>query len=241
MDKNDMLYQLVPSAKLLASLYEGEEVRLRDTVLFVDKELGKGSHGTVVYEGSFNGYRSAAVKVFSRVQYDAQKGLRNHYLTFNRMNLVNLFVTEKDKNFVYVAMERCDYNLHQGIVVGLRELHKLRIIHGDLRPSHVLISKEKDVLYPKLSEAKDFFSGLLNFEPELREACLRAKSKDEKARSIVAALESKACVAFYGTWDCSMDRAFITQVIKHRQFRYDSVQDLLRFIAIASKKYRFFR
>ncbi|KAI3754166.1 hypothetical protein L1987_53944 [Smallanthus sonchifolius] len=180
MDKNDMLYQLVPSAKLLASLYEGEEVRVRDTLFFVDKELGKGSHGTVVYEG--------------------------------------------------------------GIVVGLGELHKLRIIHGDLRPSHVLISKEKDVLYPKLSgmgSSRCLAADESSLGPNAKEVCLRAKSKDEKARSIVAALESKACVAFYGTWDCSMDRAFITQVIKHRQFRYDSVQDLLRFIAIASKKYRF--
>lgn len=131
--------------------------------VFSDVVLGHGSHGTVVYRGSFDG-RDVAVKRMLVEFYDIashEVGLLQESDDHN--NVIRYFCREQAAGFLYIALELCpaslqdlierpgDYpQLVQGgldmpdilrqIIAGVRYLHSLKIVHRDLKPQNILVA-----------------------------------------------------------------------------------------------------
>ncbi|KAL3525160.1 hypothetical protein ACH5RR_013532 [Cinchona calisaya] len=76
--------------------------------LFVTtKEIAKGSNGTVVLEGIYEG-RPVAVKRLVRTHHDiAFKEIQNLIASDRHPNIVRWFGVEQDQDFVYLSLERC--------------------------------------------------------------------------------------------------------------------------------------
>ncbi|KAH9662278.1 serine/threonine-protein kinase/endoribonuclease IRE1a [Citrus sinensis] len=76
--------------------------------LFVSNtEIAKGSNGTVVYEGIYEG-RPVAVKRLVRALHDvAFKEIQNLIASDQHPNIVRWYGVENDKDFVYLSLERC--------------------------------------------------------------------------------------------------------------------------------------
>ncbi|KAF0908623.1 hypothetical protein E2562_026846 [Oryza meyeriana var. granulata] len=71
------------------------------------KEIGKGSNGTVVFEGSYGG-REVAVKRLLRSHNDiASKEIENLIASDQDPNIVRMYGFEQDNDFVYISLERC--------------------------------------------------------------------------------------------------------------------------------------
>ncbi|VFQ93594.1 unnamed protein product [Cuscuta campestris] len=86
--------------------------------LFVSsKEIAKGSNGTVVFEGIYQG-RSVAVKRLVRAHHDiAFKEIQNLIASDQHPNIVRWYGVEQDQDFVYLALERCICNLNDLIQI----------------------------------------------------------------------------------------------------------------------------
>ncbi|CAG7850156.1 Serine/threonine-protein kinase/endoribonuclease IRE1 AltName: Full=Endoplasmic reticulum-to-nucleus signaling 1; Includes: RecName: Full=Serine/threonine-protein kinase; Includes: RecName: Full=Endoribonuclease; Flags: Precursor [Serendipita indica DSM 11827] len=130
-----------------------------------NKILGYGSHGTIVYEGSLQG-RAVAVK---RLLQDFVT-LASHEVTVllqadDHPNVIRYFFSMTRESFLYIALELCPCSLadlietpskHPAIVgsfdpkkalsqitQGLRHLHNLKIVHRDIKPQNILVSRPK--------------------------------------------------------------------------------------------------
>ncbi|XP_076960202.1 serine/threonine-protein kinase/endoribonuclease IRE1-like [Bidens hawaiensis] len=138
--------------------------------VFLDKEIGRGSNGTIVYQGTYPRGHRVAVKRLSEDQYNAK---RQGYDTLksggdDSVHIVRLYEFQKHENFIYAMVSLCEYDLHhlvkskwlyaelseengypkpyllelmRNVVDGLQNLHRNGIIYGDLNPSHVFIHK----------------------------------------------------------------------------------------------------
>ncbi|KAL9238083.1 hypothetical protein vseg_012556 [Gypsophila vaccaria] len=76
--------------------------------LYVSKdEIAKGSNGTVVLEGTYDG-RRVAVKRLVRTHHDvALKEIQNLMASDQHSNVVRFYGVEQDSDFVYLSLERC--------------------------------------------------------------------------------------------------------------------------------------
>lgn len=80
-------------------------------------EIAKGSNGTVVLEGVYDG-RPVAVKRLVRAHHDvAFKEIENLIASDQHSNIVRWFGVEYDTDFVYIALERCACSLNDLIRV----------------------------------------------------------------------------------------------------------------------------
>ncbi|KAF7586414.1 bifunctional endoribonuclease/protein kinase ire1 [Aspergillus hancockii] len=162
--------RLEPDVQLVRTV--SNEIMEMDGVLqigrlkvFTDTVLGHGSHGTVVYRGSFDG-RDVAVKRMLVEFYDIashEVGLLQE--SDDHANVIRYFCREQATGFLYIALELCpaslqdvverpsDYpQLVQGgldvnmpdilrqIICGVRYLHSLKIVHRDLKPQNILVA-----------------------------------------------------------------------------------------------------
>ncbi|KAJ1290851.1 hypothetical protein BS78_02G274400 [Paspalum vaginatum] len=76
-----------------------------------NKEIGRGSNGTVVFEGSYDG-RQVAVKRMLRSHNDiAEKETQNLIISDCDPNIVRLYGCDHDNDFVYISLERCQCSL----------------------------------------------------------------------------------------------------------------------------------
>uniref|UniRef100_A0A0A9CZI1 non-specific serine/threonine protein kinase n=1 Tax=Arundo donax TaxID=35708 RepID=A0A0A9CZI1_ARUDO len=76
-----------------------------------NKEIGRGSNGTVVFEGSYDG-RQVAVKRLLRSHNDiAEIETRNLIVSDRDPNIVRLYSCDRDSDFVYISLERCQCSL----------------------------------------------------------------------------------------------------------------------------------
>ncbi|ESQ31980.1 hypothetical protein EUTSA_v10003683mg [Eutrema salsugineum] len=81
--------------------------------LFVsNKEIAKGSNGTVVLEGSYEG-RLVAVKRLVQTHHDvAQKEILNLMASDKHPNIVRWYAVDQDEHFIYISLERCACSLN---------------------------------------------------------------------------------------------------------------------------------
>ncbi|KAJ0265379.1 Serine/threonine-protein kinase/endoribonuclease IRE1a [Hirschfeldia incana] len=80
--------------------------------LFVsNKEIAKGSNGTVVFEGIYEG-RPVAVKRLVRSHHEvAFKEIQNLIASDQHSNIIRWYGVEYDRDFVYLSLERCACSL----------------------------------------------------------------------------------------------------------------------------------
>lgn len=82
-----------------------------------NKEIAKGSNGTVVLEGNYEG-RAVAVKRLVKTHHDvALKEIQNLIASDQHPNIVRWYGVESDQDFVYLSLERCTCNLNDLIYV----------------------------------------------------------------------------------------------------------------------------
>ncbi|XP_076883919.1 serine/threonine-protein kinase/endoribonuclease IRE1b-like [Bidens hawaiensis] len=80
------------------------------------KEIGKGSNGTIVFEGVYDA-RPVAVKRIVKLHHDvALKEIQNLIVSDHHPNIVRWYGVEYDQDFVYIALERCICSLHDLIL-----------------------------------------------------------------------------------------------------------------------------
>ncbi|KAL8245634.1 hypothetical protein R6Q59_006850 [Mikania micrantha] len=85
-------------------------------LLVSDKEIGKGSNGTIVLEGIYDG-RPVAVKRIVKLHHDvAFKEIQNLIVSDHHPNIVRWYGVEYDQDFVYIALEQCICSLHDLIL-----------------------------------------------------------------------------------------------------------------------------
>ena len=88
------------------------DVRLNNLIVRSDRILGYGSGGTVVYEGSFEG-RDVAVKRMLLQYFDlASQEVALLQQSDDDPNVIRYFCHQKDRDFLYIALERCRSSLY---------------------------------------------------------------------------------------------------------------------------------
>lgn len=129
--------------------------------------LGRGSHGTVVCKGVFDGRDVAVKRLLSEFYEVASHEVQLLQESDDHSNVIRYFCRERSSKFLYIALELCpanlqqiierpedfseivDYqNLHQTemlrqITLGVRHLHSLKIVHRDLKPQNILVAAPK--------------------------------------------------------------------------------------------------
>ncbi|KAI4327859.1 hypothetical protein L6164_020271 [Bauhinia variegata] len=90
---------------------EGADGRRIGKLLVSNKEIAKGSNGTIVLEGIYES-RNVAVKRLVQTHHDvAYKEIQNLIASDRHPNIVRWYGVEYDQDFVYLALERCTCSL----------------------------------------------------------------------------------------------------------------------------------
>eukprot|EP00873_Tetraselmis_striata_P018771 jgi/Tetstr1/439035/TSEL_027527.t1 len=139
-----------------------------DLKVYQHKVLGHGCAGTLCLEGSWDGM-GVAVKVLLReLAADAMEEKRM-LRAITHKNVLRFFTSTGDASRLYLVLELCQCNLEQavhggrlallgadgrpnatcmqlarGMVEGVAELHRMGVVHRDLKPRNVLLATEPD-------------------------------------------------------------------------------------------------
>lgn len=139
-----------------------------------DRILGYGSSGTVVFEGSINGRKAAIKRMLKQFYLMAQRETRLLIESDEHPNVVRYYATEEDQYFVYLALSYAESSMNElvespeyekytfedkmriirQLVEGVEHLHKLKIVHRDIKPQNVLIDKNGNVKISDMGLAK---------------------------------------------------------------------------------------
>ncbi|KAI9227057.1 MAG: kinase-like domain-containing protein [Piptocephalis tieghemiana] len=137
--------------------------------------LGYGSHGTVVMRGRFQGREVAVKRVLLDFYTVAEHEVAILQASDDHAHIVRYFGREQCDRFAYIAVERCVASLAdlltldttskgpwdagkdlpslpspprilRHIALGLEHLHRLRLVHRDLKPQNLLLSTSGRIL-----------------------------------------------------------------------------------------------
>lgn len=99
-------------------------------ILVSNKQIAKGSNGTIVLEGNHDG-RSVAVKRLVRTHHDvALKEIQNLIASDQHPNIIRWYGVEFDQDFVYLSLERCTCSLYELISSYSDSSHNQSIVKG---------------------------------------------------------------------------------------------------------------
>lgn len=130
--------------------------------------LGHGGGGTVVYAGTLDNRQVAVKRMLKTYNGSADREISLLIESDGHPNVVRYFLKEVRGDFVYLALELCDLSLHDiighikehvenrgiprhtvleaskqillQVVEGVKHLHKLRIVHRDVKPNNLLLA-----------------------------------------------------------------------------------------------------
>jgi serine/threonine-protein kinase/endoribonuclease IRE1 len=146
----------------------GPVIRINELQVNMDKHIGTGSNGTMVFEGELSGRKVAVKRMLIQFFEIADQETKLLAESDNHPNVVRYYIQQESQGFLYIALELCEASLahviekphlHRAlaqagerdihsvlyqIAKGLKHLHDLRIVHRDLKPQNILVSMGND-------------------------------------------------------------------------------------------------
>ena len=176
--------------------------------------LGEGSNGTCVYEGTFEKTVPVAVKRMVYIRTTDLTEISNEVAMLRKLdhpNIIRYKMFDKDKDFLYIVLELCDTSLTdclrnckffpncsssvsvtkfkvgilKDVLNGLRYLHRMDVIHRDLKPQNVLIKRDISAEHGIAAVITDFRLSLEMKEDKTHVTATEAGSKGWKPKEVL--------------------------------------------------------